>query len=136
MSRWGDEMTALIAIVRTAVGATLTAANSERDFRPGELLAASELPHLFIFNPRSTDTELPFLQTEVRTSYQAELWVDATQEALCVFRDSIRDGIDADQTLTATVRRCRLTSDAIFEDSGAVGRKVLALEFETMRLEA
>lgn len=136
MSRWGDEMTALIAIIRAAVGASLTAANSERDFRPGEQLTTSELPHLFIFNPASRDSELAFLQTEVRTTYQAELWIDGTQDTLCGYRDAIRDGIDADQTLGASVRRCRLLSDAIFEDSGAAGRKVLALEFETLRLEA
>lgn len=136
MSAWGTDIAAIVALVRAAVPAVPSgAAGAERDVRSGADLRSDELPHLFVFNPRDTEERLPWAQVRITTTYQAELWADADQEAVAGYRDAIRDAVDGDPDLSGTSETFRLTSSGILEEGFDRGRRVLLLEFEVQRLE-
>lgn len=140
MSDWGTQITAIMTLIRTAVDTVGTMPSgdlgAERDVRDGFRLNAGQLPHLFVFNPQATDTELEFQQTETVTTIQAELWDDATQETMSLYRDAIRAAVVADPTLGSTVQRFRMPSSGVVEDSSGSARKVLLVEFQTTVLES
>ncbi len=139
MSDWGGEMDKLLAITRTALDTVelglLPVRNAERSLREVSEVEESELPHAFIYNPISEETEVEFLQAEVRSTYTMELWDSADQERFSVYRDAIKDTLRADNTLTSTVLDARVASTSLIEPVDPNERRVLIVEFETLRRE-
>jgi len=140
VSAWGEELDALIALVRGVAGLTLPTgeAGAERRAGPSEELSVSAMPHLFAHSPASREIQLDFRQREVRTTYTLELWAEATQEQMSGHRDGIKTAIEADRTLGGRVLDLHLVESLLLE-TGATApeprRRVLALEVETLREE-
>lgn len=139
MSDWGTEMDRVLALVRAGVNSVevgaLKAKNAERGVREGSELEESELPHAFLFDPTSVETELDFLQADVRTEYTLELWDSAAQERMAEYRDAIKDALRADNTLAGAVLNTRVASSGIVESVAPLGRRVLVMTIETRREE-
>ena len=138
MSVWSTEADAILAVVRTALDGALPSGTvgAELGFRDNTKLEADELPHAFLFNPRSTDNPLDFGQSEVTTTYQLEVWADDTLATLAGWRDAILEEVNADTTLGGTVVRFRLTDSGIVENQSHVeGRRVLVIQFQTFKVE-
>jgi len=136
VSLWAGEADAIIALVRGAVPEMpALLAGAERGVRHGADLSASEKPHLFIYAPAARIAPLDWLQSEVRTTWEGDLWVDGTQEQAALYLDAIRAALAANRTLTGTVIDCALLSANILEDPNVQLLKVVAMTFETLRHE-
>lgn len=136
MSLWGAEADGIIAVVRGAVPEmpALTV-GAERGVRPPSELTPSEMPHLFVYNPQGRVTAIEWLQSEVRTTWEADLWISGTQELAATYRDAIRAALAANRTLTGAVIDCAMLFGAVLEDPTTPYLKVLAMQFETLRWE-
>lgn len=143
MTNWSADITAIGALVRASVDdvsglGTVPAgtAGVERGWREPERISVDELPHVFIFDPRSTEVAIDFAQAEITSTYRVELWADADQALLSSWRDAIVVNVALDPTLGGSVDRFRLTSSGILESfPGARDRRVLILEFSTLTVE-
>jgi hypothetical protein len=136
MSVWGSEIDGIIAVVRGAVTTMPKGVlGAEFAVRDPSTLQIAELPHLFVYSPSVEDTPLPFLQAEVRTTYQADLWSSDSQEQLATWWDVVRVAMAANRTLTGAVVDCRLRQGAVLDDGDPNHLRVLVMIFETLRWE-
>jgi hypothetical protein len=131
---WSDDMTAIIAVARTAVDAIPDdGVGAEIGFRAPDRLVAGEFPHLFVFNPRDAATALDFGQADVVTTYQAEFYVRDTRDVAATYCQALKDTVAADPTLGGTARRFRISAIVLIEDRPEGADLVILLEFQVAR---
>jgi hypothetical protein len=137
-------MTAIGAIVRSAIDRVEVAGyvptgtdGVELGWRSHDTIETDHMPHVFLFDPRSTEKALDFAQAEVTSTYRGEVWADVPQSQLAEWRQAIVEDCAANPRLNDTVRRFRLVTSGIIESfPGATGtRRVLVLEFSALTVE-
>ncbi len=99
MSAWGTEMDSIITLIRGAAFILPAGADgATRGLFPAEELGKDEMPHLFIYAPSTVEVQADFLQRELRTTYQLEIW----------FEETLRDAHEASRSSKrSTAATCR-----------------------------
>jgi len=136
VSRWGDLITALEAVVRAATTAPTAlptgALGWERGIRPADRLSQGQFPHVFSDITSEDASTLAHVQRKVTTRILLHLWTQGeTLVQLEARVDAIEAALLTSNTLSGSVRDIAIVSKAISDATSTGDAKrcaVLILE--------